>query len=72
PPTKKLDDRSIDRYFLGYKATIQAQPAYWLWSHRRWKHKPRPGDILSTQFSASQIVSIEAESEEIKGKEGNV
>lgn len=22
--------------------TIQAEPAYWLWSHKRWKHQPTP------------------------------
>ncbi|MEL6730652.1 MAG: hypothetical protein AAFP83_05880 [Bacteroidota bacterium] len=72
PYTQENIYRLTDHQASLLEATIQAQPAYWLWSHRRWKHKPRPGDILSTQFSASQIVSIEAESEEIKGKEGNV
>ncbi|MCB0835890.1 MAG: lysophospholipid acyltransferase family protein [Bacteroidetes bacterium] len=26
---------------------IKDEPAYWLWSHRRWKIKPRPNDYLS-------------------------
>ncbi|WP_316801145.1 lysophospholipid acyltransferase family protein [Pedobacter frigidisoli] len=26
---------------------IQQEPAYWLWSHRRWKHKPPPGTLVA-------------------------
>ncbi|MEO0472395.1 MAG: lysophospholipid acyltransferase family protein [Bacteroidota bacterium] len=29
------------------EAVIEAEPTFWLWTHRRWKHKPRPGDHLS-------------------------
>lgn len=28
---------------------IMEEPAYWLWSHRRWKHRPREGDVLSNR-----------------------
>ncbi|MEL6924907.1 MAG: lysophospholipid acyltransferase family protein [Bacteroidota bacterium] len=26
---------------------IQSEPAYWIWSHRRWKRKPGPGDCCN-------------------------
>ena len=26
---------------------IREEPAYWLWSHRRWKHQPREGDVVA-------------------------
>ncbi|MFK7969744.1 MAG: lysophospholipid acyltransferase family protein [Bacteroidia bacterium] len=29
------------------EARISKEPAFWLWSHRRWKHSPRDGDTLS-------------------------
>ncbi|MEL6132647.1 MAG: hypothetical protein AAFR59_04700, partial [Bacteroidota bacterium] len=51
--------RLVDHQAALLEATIQAQPAFWLWSHRRWKHQPREGDILSAQFSPSNNVSKE-------------
>lgn len=32
---------------------IRAQPQYWLWTHKRWKHSPQENDILSPQLSSS-------------------
>ena len=32
------------------EAAIREQPAFWLWSHRRWKHPPRPGDQLGASL----------------------
>jgi KDO2-lipid IV(A) lauroyltransferase len=26
---------------------ILAEPAWWLWSHNRWKHQPREGDTVT-------------------------
>ena len=41
-------DYSADEIMLTYiqriEEIIREEPAYWLWSHRRWKHK-RPGNI---------------------------
>ncbi len=34
------------RYADMLERQIREQPAYWLWSHRRWKRKPRPGDQI--------------------------
>lgn len=28
---------------------IQEKPEFWLWTHRRWKHSPEEGDIISNQ-----------------------
>lgn len=32
-----------DRYAGTLEKTLNAAPSYWLWSHKRWKHKPEPG-----------------------------
>ncbi|GAB4429933.1 MAG: lysophospholipid acyltransferase family protein [Bacteroidia bacterium] len=32
------------------EALIREAPAYWLWSHRRWKHQPGPDDWRSTRL----------------------
>ena len=29
-----------ERYVRRLEETLAVDPAYWLWSHRRWKHKP--------------------------------
>ena len=29
----------LQRYIQSLESTINEQPAYWLWSHKRWKHK---------------------------------
>lgn len=36
---------------------IIEKPAYWLWSHRRWKHNPRDGDTYSVKLSPKKILS---------------
>ena len=36
-----------DRHVKYLEQVIQAEPADWLWSHRRWKHSPQNEDILS-------------------------
>lgn len=35
-----------DRYAAILEENLNAAPAYWLWSHKRWKHKPKPGIAL--------------------------
>ncbi len=32
---------------------IREEPAYWLWSHRRWKHKPSPEAVQSAPAAAA-------------------
>ncbi len=32
-----------ERYVRSLEQTIDAQPEYWMWSHRRWKHRPTSG-----------------------------
>lgn len=32
---------------------IEEEPAYWLWSHRRWKHKPSPEAVQSAPAAAA-------------------
>jgi KDO2-lipid IV(A) lauroyltransferase len=34
---------------------IKAEPAYWLWSHRRWKYKPKAEPMISNQHVFAQI-----------------
>lgn len=33
------ENRITDRFVELFETTIRRAPAYWLWSHRRWKHK---------------------------------
>ena len=33
------EEELIKAYFTKLERDIIAQPEYWLWSHRRWKHK---------------------------------
>lgn len=35
-----------DHHAAMLEAVIREEPAYWLWSHRRWKHAPREGDVV--------------------------
>ena len=39
-----------DRHVAVLEEIIRAEPSAWLWSHKRWKHKPRPTDKLSDQL----------------------
>jgi len=38
PPYEKGDKTIIDKYAKMVERQIREQPAYYLWSHRRWKH----------------------------------
>ncbi len=37
-PYQKGDKSLIDKYAQMVESQMREQPAYWLWSHRRWKH----------------------------------
>ena len=39
-PSQTKDHQIINRNFNFLENIINEAPAYWLWSHRRWKHKP--------------------------------
>ncbi|MDB4285957.1 lysophospholipid acyltransferase family protein [bacterium] len=43
-----LKDKNLhgltDMYARILEKTIQKKPSFWLWSHKRWKHKPQDGD----------------------------
>jgi KDO2-lipid IV(A) lauroyltransferase len=40
-PLATAEDEITDKYNKKLENIIQAKPAYWLWSHKRWKHKPK-------------------------------
>ena len=42
-PTQTEHGEIVESYARLLEKTIRKQPEYWLWSHRRWKHK-RPAD----------------------------
>jgi KDO2-lipid IV(A) lauroyltransferase len=39
-PAQSVEHEITDKNFKFLEDLINNQPAYWLWSHRRWKHKP--------------------------------
>lgn len=43
-PSEVDPDEILMRYIRKLEEIIQKEPQYWLWTHRRWKHK-RPGNI---------------------------
>jgi len=44
PSSQENIDAFTDEQARILEASIRSQPAYWLWSHKRWKHAPREGD----------------------------
>ena len=50
PFSKKNVQRLTDRHVAYLEEVIRSDPSRWLWSHRRWKHAPVDGDILSEQL----------------------
>jgi len=38
-PTEEPENSLTERYARLMEATILRDPAYWLWTHKRWKHK---------------------------------
>jgi KDO2-lipid IV(A) lauroyltransferase len=38
-PTKEPEFAISEKYMKLLENTIREQPAYWLWSHRRWKYQ---------------------------------
>jgi KDO2-lipid IV(A) lauroyltransferase len=43
-PSEKTDSEIMKAYIEKMEEVIHNSPEYYLWSHRRWKHK-RPADV---------------------------
>jgi KDO2-lipid IV(A) lauroyltransferase len=43
-PAEYTPEEIMMTYVKKLEEIIQAEPEYWLWSHRRWKHK-RPANV---------------------------
>jgi len=41
-PKESAEYEITDRFMSLLEATIRRQPAYWLWTHKRWKHSNTP------------------------------
>jgi KDO2-lipid IV(A) lauroyltransferase len=41
------EDEILKRFIQKLEADIRKQPAFWLWSHKRWKHKIPGGDPVA-------------------------
>lgn len=50
PETDEQIQALTDHYVQALEDSIQAAPPFWLWSHRRWKHRVRPGDQRSAKL----------------------
>ncbi|MEL7533462.1 MAG: lysophospholipid acyltransferase family protein [Bacteroidota bacterium] len=50
PETKANIQALTDHYARLLEEDINQEPATWLWSHRRWKHQIRKGDMLSNSL----------------------
>jgi len=53
PFSKRSVHQLTDRHVEYLEAVIRTDPAAWLWSHRRWKRSPKPGDAQSEKLSES-------------------
>lgn len=40
----------IERYVRCLERTIEAQPEYWMWSHKRWKNRPKVGSLFYDNY----------------------
>ena len=49
PKDKESVHRLTKRHVGMLEEVIRTEPAYWLWSHRRWKRSPKPGDIVDME-----------------------
>jgi KDO2-lipid IV(A) lauroyltransferase len=50
PISKESVYELTDRHVAYLETVIRDEPSDWLWSHRRWKHSPREGDVLSPRL----------------------
>jgi KDO2-lipid IV(A) lauroyltransferase len=40
-PAEEPENAITQKYFSLLEDTINQEPAYWLWSHKRWKNSPK-------------------------------
>lgn len=55
-PEKVTPDTILLTYIDRMEKIIREKPEYWLWSHRRWKHK-RPEDVKPVARSSDNVFS---------------
>ena len=48
-PSKTSGHEITDLHVRFLEEIIREEPAYWLWSHRRWKHKPEANQLSSNE-----------------------
>lgn len=58
PYSKENVYRLTDRHVALLEKVIRENPGPWLWSHRRWKHQPRAGDILSETLTGGGFETV--------------
>lgn len=49
PQEAKSEQEILSTYAALLENDIRLQPAYWLWSHKRWKNKPEPRLIIKNK-----------------------
>ncbi len=49
------EQQIMDRYVACLEEQIRRRPEMWLWSHRRWKHKPQNSVVKSQEEVASSV-----------------
>jgi KDO2-lipid IV(A) lauroyltransferase len=58
PPYERGGSAILDNYIVALEKAIRRQPELWLWSNRKWKHKPPPqsesSDSDQTEESTQQ------------------
>jgi len=52
-PMEIKDHDLTEAYFRALEKTILNQPEFWLWTHRRWKHKRQNSDLLIPSLGIS-------------------
>jgi KDO2-lipid IV(A) lauroyltransferase len=53
-PTQTKSNEITEKINRINEEIILAEPAYWLWTHRRWKHRKQPVPVASTSTSTSR------------------
>ncbi len=55
PFSKENVQKLTDRHVAMLEEIIRAEPANWLWSHRRWKRKPQSDSVLSPSLNPEEL-----------------
>ncbi|MFN0204132.1 MAG: lysophospholipid acyltransferase family protein, partial [Bacteroidia bacterium] len=51
PYSQENAHRFTDYHIELLEKLILAQPEFWLWTHKRWKHQPQEGDLFSEKLT---------------------